>query len=63
MGMVTLLSREGEIEIAKKIEQGERNILRAMLDSPIALATIFMYGEKMERSVKIERVISRTILF
>ncbi len=49
MGMVTLLSREGEIEIAKKIEQGERNILRAMLDSPIALSTIFMYGERMER--------------
>jgi len=49
MGMVTLLSREGEIEIAKKIELGERNILRAMLDSPIALFTIFMYGEKMER--------------
>ena len=49
MGMVTLLSREGEIEIAKKIEEGERNILRAMLDSPIALFTIFMYGEKMER--------------
>jgi RNA polymerase primary sigma factor len=49
MGMVTLLSREGEIEIAKKIELGERNILRAMLDSPIALSTIFMYGEKMEK--------------
>ncbi len=49
MGMVTLLSREGEIEIAKKIEVGERNILRAMLDCPLALNTIFMYGQKMER--------------
>ena len=37
MGMVTLLSREGEIEIAKKIEKGEHDILRAMLDTPIAL--------------------------
>ena len=49
MGMVTLLSREGEIEIAKKIEVGERDVLRAMLDCPLALNTIFMYGEKMER--------------
>ncbi len=49
MGMVTLLSREGEIEIAKKIEKGERDILRAMLDCPLSLSTIFMYGEKMER--------------
>lgn len=49
MGMVTLLSREGEIEIAKKIELGERDVLRAMLNCPIALSTIFMYGEKMEK--------------
>jgi len=48
MGMVTLLSREGEIEIAKKIENGERNILRAMLNCPISLSIIFMYGKKME---------------
>ncbi|MCA1792388.1 MAG: RNA polymerase sigma factor RpoD [Desulfotignum sp.] len=49
MGMVTLLSREGEIEIAKKIEVGERDVLRAMLDCPISLTTIFLYGDKMER--------------
>ncbi|MDX9964417.1 RNA polymerase sigma factor RpoD [Desulfobacter postgatei] len=48
MGMVTLLSREGEIEIAKKIEVGEQDVLRAMLDCPLALNTIFMYGKKME---------------
>jgi RNA polymerase primary sigma factor len=49
MGMVTLLSREGEIEIAKKIEVGERDVLRAMLDCPISVSTIFLYGKKMER--------------
>ena len=49
MGMVTLLSREGEIEIAKKIESGERDILRAMLDCPITINTIFLFGEKMEK--------------
>jgi RNA polymerase primary sigma factor len=49
MGMVTLLSREGEIEIAKKIENGERSILLSMLSCPLSLSTIFMYGEKMEK--------------
>ncbi|MCF8112341.1 MAG: RNA polymerase sigma factor RpoD [Desulfotignum sp.] len=49
MGMVTLLSREGEIEIAKKIEVGERDVLRAMLDCPISLNTIFLYGKKMKK--------------
>ncbi|MDA3916840.1 MAG: RNA polymerase sigma factor RpoD [Deltaproteobacteria bacterium] len=49
MGLVTLLSREGEIKIAKKIELGERNILRAMLDCPLTIVTIFLYGDKMEQ--------------
>ena len=49
MGMVTLLSREGEIEIAKKIEVGERDVLRAMLDCPLSLNAIFMYGAKMNQ--------------
>ncbi len=49
MGMVTLLSREGEIVIAKKIELGERTILRAMLDCPLTILTIFIYGDKMEQ--------------
>jgi RNA polymerase primary sigma factor len=49
MGMVTLLSREGEIEIAKKIERGEHDVIRAMLDCPLSISTIFMYGEKMEK--------------
>ncbi len=49
MGMITLLSREGEIDIAKKIESGERAVLRAMLDCPLSLSIIFRYGDRMER--------------
>ena len=33
MGLVTLLSREGEVEIAKKIESGEQEVLRALIDT------------------------------
>ncbi len=45
MGMVTLLSREGEIKIAKKIESGERDILRVMLNTPLAVKVIFVFFE------------------
>ncbi len=37
MGMVSLLSREGEIEIAKKIEDGEQEILKAVLETTIGV--------------------------
>lgn len=40
MGSVSLLSREGEIEIAKRIEEGEDIICRVVLTSPVAVAFI-----------------------
>jgi len=36
MGSIALLTREGEIEIAKRIEAGERAVLELVLNSPIA---------------------------
>jgi RNA polymerase primary sigma factor len=35
MGLVTLLTREGEVVIAKKIEAGEQEVLRALIDTTI----------------------------
>ena len=32
MGMVSLLTREGEVEIAKRIEEGEKEVLQAILE-------------------------------
>ncbi|MEW5734711.1 MAG: RNA polymerase sigma factor RpoD [Thermodesulfobacteriota bacterium] len=37
MGQVSLLSREGEIEIAKKIEEGEQEILKAFLETTVGV--------------------------
>src|SRR5512135_2728723 len=34
MGSVSLLTREGEVEIAKRIEEGERRVLQVVLNSP-----------------------------
>ena len=48
MGMVTLLSREGEVEIAKKIEAGEQEVLRALLDTTTGVECILRLGEQIE---------------
>src|SRR5262250_1210541 len=47
MGTVSLLSREGEVEIAKKIEQGENQVLNEVLSSPLALGYVLDLGEKL----------------
>ncbi|MFW6011739.1 MAG: RNA polymerase sigma factor RpoD [Desulfosalsimonas sp.] len=47
MGMVTLLSREGEIEIAKKIEAGEQDVLRAMLETTLGVDSIINLGDQI----------------
>jgi RNA polymerase primary sigma factor len=48
MGLVTLLSREGEVEIAKKIEAGERDVLRALLETTIGVESILELGGYIE---------------
>jgi RNA polymerase primary sigma factor len=40
IGAVPLLTREGEIEIAKRIEAAERTILRSILQSPSGIAEL-----------------------
>jgi len=51
MGLVNLLSREGEVEIAKKIEAGEQEVLKALLDTTIGLNHIMELGEQIEAGV------------
>ncbi len=47
MGMVTLLSRDGEIDIAKKIEAGEQEVLRAMLETTLGVDSIINLGDQI----------------
>src|SRR5690606_35597829 len=49
MGSVALLTREGEVEIAKRIEESEREVLRAVLGAPMAIAAIVELGEKLKK--------------
>ena len=37
MGSVSLLTREGEVEIAKRIEEGENEVLKVVLDTPVGI--------------------------
>ncbi len=48
MGSVSLLTREGEVEIAKRIEEGEIEILRALLASRLGTIAIVELGERLE---------------
>jgi RNA polymerase primary sigma factor len=47
MGSVELLTREGEIEIAKRIEEGTRELMSALSDWPGSVATIIGEWDKV----------------
>jgi RNA polymerase primary sigma factor len=49
MGSVSLLTREGEVEIAKRIEDGEKEVLEAVLHSSIAIKEIIQIGERLKK--------------
>jgi RNA polymerase primary sigma factor len=52
MSSVPLLAREEEIEIAKRIEEGEKEVIDAVLSSPLAIKEIVQFGERL-RSKKL----------
>jgi RNA polymerase primary sigma factor len=49
MGSVSLLTREGEVQIAQRIEKGERQIVRAILTTPIGTREIINLGERVDK--------------
>lgn len=57
MGSVALLTREGEVEIAQRIEKGEREIVRAILMSPIGAREIIELGRRLDEGrIKIKAI-------
>jgi RNA polymerase primary sigma factor len=58
MGSVSLLTREGEVEIAKRIETGEKEILAAVLGSSISIREIIDLGKKLrEKKIRVREII------
>jgi RNA polymerase primary sigma factor len=52
MGTVPLLTREGEVEIAKRIERGQMRVMKAISRSPIVIREISALGEDLKRGVR-----------
>ena len=50
MGGVELLSREGEIAIAKRIEAGKNVMIRALFQSPLTAKKVFEWKEQLEKN-------------
>jgi RNA polymerase primary sigma factor len=48
MGTVSLLTREGEVEIAKRIEEGEREVLHSLLEVPLTFKAIMGLVNRLE---------------
>lgn len=48
MGQVSLLTRDGEVEIAKRIEAGEREIFNAIMESSIGIKEIMKLRDKLQ---------------
>ena len=57
MGGVELLSREGEIAIAKRIEAGKDYIMTGLFQSPLTAEKVFEWREKLEQSQLLVREI------
>ena len=48
MGTVSLLTREGEIEIAKRIEKGQNQVIEAMCKTDYAMSSVLSLGEALK---------------
>jgi len=58
MGSVELLTREGEIEIAKRIEDGLKHMIQAISACPTTIAEMLALAEKVEREeLRIDEVV------
>jgi RNA polymerase primary sigma factor len=57
MGAVALLTREGEIEIAKRIEGGLKDMIQAISACPTTIAEIIALAHKIERRIKVDEVV------
>jgi RNA polymerase primary sigma factor len=51
MGTVPLLTREGEIELAKRIERGQRGVNKSLARSPLIIREVTEFAEEIRRGL------------
>ena len=61
MGSVSLLTREGEVEIAKRIEDGERDMASVILNTPITVKEIISLGDRLRKGQILPAEISKEV--
>jgi RNA polymerase primary sigma factor len=62
MGTVELLTREGEIEIAKRIEDGLKHMIQAISSCPTTIDEILVLADKVERDeLRVDEIIDGLI--
>jgi RNA polymerase primary sigma factor len=49
MGTVPLLTREGEVEIARRIERGQNTVLKSLSRAPLVIQEVISMGEDMDK--------------
>src|SRR5262245_55606976 len=59
MGTVPLLTRAGEVEIAKRIERGQLTVLKVLSRSPVIVREIITLGDQLKRDPSIIKDILR----
>ena len=52
MGASSLLTREGEVEIAKRIERGQLRMLKALSRSPLVIQQLLRTGDDLKQGVR-----------
>lgn len=58
MGSVHLLTRDGEVEIAKRIEEGDLEVLDAVLGTPICLSEILDLGDRLRKGkIRVKEIV------
>jgi RNA polymerase primary sigma factor len=57
MGSVPLLTRQGEIEIARRIERGQTRVIKTISRTPIAVHEIVAIGEEVRRGLSIREIL------
>ncbi len=59
MGSIPLLSREGEVTIAKRIEEGQNDVITATVSTPVAIREVIELGEQLrEDRISLQQVIN-----
>jgi RNA polymerase primary sigma factor len=51
MGRVSLLTREGEVAIAKRIEEGKKEVIRVILNCPLTVREVLNIGEGIRQGI------------